>query len=132
MNWIDSPSGVYEVVTVGSCRINRLLYGYYLVLLASSMAVNMYLIVLQLRATKRATSPSKVISATMIRSREENIPEKIGEASPVGYSHGKRPRSRSRARRRYYISDLVWSRLFVWSQQNYQRLLKIVRYFETS
>jgi len=36
MHWIDSHSRVDEGVTVGSCRINRLLFAEDLVLLASS------------------------------------------------------------------------------------------------
>ena len=36
MNWIDSHSRVDEGLTVGSCRINRLLFAYDLVLVASS------------------------------------------------------------------------------------------------
>jgi len=36
MNWIDSHSRVDESVTVGNCRINRLLFADDLILLASS------------------------------------------------------------------------------------------------
>jgi len=36
MNWMDSHSRVDERVTIGSCRINRLLFANNLVLLASS------------------------------------------------------------------------------------------------
>ena len=48
--------------------------------------------------------------------------------SPTGYTDGN---ASKRTRWRNYLSDLAWRGL-VWSQQNYSKLLKTVRYFETS
>jgi len=54
-------------------------------------------------------------------------------ARPAGYTNGtgKRPICRPRTRWRDYAPDLAWPRLSV-NQENYQSLLKTVRYFHSS
>jgi len=97
--------------------------------------------------------PNREISATIVWPCEQNTPDKTGEASPAGYTHGKATRKSSK-------DQVTWSHLqpllgpflvFAWSllgvclvpswcllgpflvlsQQNHQRLLKIVTYFDS-
>jgi len=51
---------------------------------------------------------------------------KIAEASPAGYTHGEADKSSSKTRRRKNICD--FGPVLVWSQQNYLKLPKTVRY----
>ena len=44
----------------------------------------------------RTTSANLEIPATLTRSSVQNAPGKIGEVSPAGYTHGKRPRGSSK------------------------------------
>ena len=53
MNWIDSNSRVKESVTLGSCKINRLLFRMIWYCLLLDRGFKMHLTGLQLRATKR-------------------------------------------------------------------------------
>jgi len=75
--------------------------------------------------------PNREISATIVWPCEQNTPDKTGEASPAGYTHGKATRKSSK-------DQVTWSHLqpllgpfLVLSQQNHQRLLKIVTYFDS-
>jgi len=55
---------------------------------------------------------------------DQNVPRKIGVASPAGYTHGKAAQmsSKDQMARLQHISDLAWSRLGL-SQQKCLRLL---------
>ena len=37
----------------------------------------------------RSAYPNRAISATTVRPRGQNVPKKMGEARPAGYTHGK-------------------------------------------
>jgi len=59
------------------------------------------------------TSPNWKITATLVRSCVQNVPQKTGEASSAAKHTGKWPRDRPRPSYSDYISDLVGSRLMV-------------------
>ena len=56
----------------------------------------------------RATSSSREAPGTLVRPCIQNAPRKTGEASPAGYTHGKRPRGRRRTSWIDCISDFAW------------------------
>jgi len=78
-----------------------------------------------------STPPNGEISATMVWLHDENGSQKIGEASPAGYTQEKRPRDRPGIRWSHYISDLVWSHLGV-DPAELLEIAETVRYFESS
>jgi len=62
----------------------------------------------------RAASPNREISATIIRERDQNAPEKIDEANPGDYIYGKATYEGDQGIKwRNCISDLAWVRLGV-------------------
>jgi len=66
----------------------------------------------------------------MVRQRDQNSPGKITEVSPASYTHRKPTQMWSKDQ---VATSPTWrGTVLVWSQQNYQMLLKTVRYFETS
>jgi len=60
----------------------------------------------------------------------QNDPQKISEANPAGYTHGKAEFVQGPGG--VTTSPTLLGHVLVWSQQNYLRLLLTVRYFESS
>jgi len=78
--------------------------------------------------------PNREFPTRLVRPCDQNVPGKIGEVSPAGYTAtGKRTRSRPRTKWKVYITDFAWSRVDV-EQQKYKRLLLTLNvcYFESS
>jgi len=72
------------------------------------------------------------VSATLIRPRDQNVPRKIGEASPDAHTHEK---ATQRSTKYQVVAWLFLGPCLVpsvWSQQNYLGLLKTARYVESS
>jgi len=58
-------------------------------------------------------SSEQEIPTTMVRTRDQNVSERLVRHVHLASPKEKRPRSRPRTRWRYYTSDLAWSHLVV-------------------